>query len=69
MYGEFLKFDSTNGLTIGSNSTNLKTVISSDEMGFYNGTNKVAYINGDTFSITNGIIDNRLRIGHYVFKP
>lgn len=38
-------------------------------MGFYNGTNKVAYINGDTFSITNGIIDNRLRIGHYVFKP
>lgn len=69
MYGEFLKFDSSNGLTIGSNSTNLKTVISSDEMGFYNGTNKVAYINGDTFSITNGIIDNRLRIGHYVFKP
>lgn len=69
VYGEFLKFDSTNGLTIGSNSTNLKTVISSDEMGFYNGTNKVAYINGDTFSITNGIIDNRLRIGHYVFKP
>lgn len=69
VYGEFLKFDSSNGLTIGSNSTNLKTVISSDEMGFYNGANKVAYINGDTFSITNGIIDNRLRIGHYVFKP
>lgn len=68
-FGEYLSFNQATGLTIGSNSTNFKTVIGSSEMGFYNGSDKVAYINGSEFNITNGKILNRLQLGHYVFVP
>ena len=68
-FGEYVSFDQTNGLTVGSNTSAFKTVIGSTEMGFYNGSNKVAYINGSEFNITNGKIVNRLSLGHYVFVP
>lgn len=68
-FGEFVSFNPSTGLTIGSNDTAFKTVIGSQEMGFYNGSNKVAYINGSEFNITNGKILNRLQLGHYVFVP
>lgn len=68
-FGEYLSFDTVNGLTIGSNSTTFKTIIGSTEMGFYNADNKVAHINGSEFNITNGKILNRLQLGHYVFVP
>lgn len=67
--GEYLSFDSATGLTIGSNDTALKTVISSEEIGFYNSDTKVAYITGSEFKITNGRIENQLALGHYVFVP
>ena len=68
-FGEYVSFDPSLGLIIGSNDTNFKTVIGSTEMGFYNGSDKVAYINGSEFNITNGKILNRLSLGHYVFVP
>lgn len=68
-FGEYVSFNPSTGLTIGSNDTAFKTIIGSQEMGFYNGSNKVAYINGSEFNITNGKILNRLQLGHYVFVP
>lgn len=68
-YGQFLTFDTAEGLTIGSNETNLKTVINSEEVGFYDGTTKKAYITGDGFFMTNGKSDGQFQIGHWIWYP
>jgi hypothetical protein len=59
-FGEYLTFDATNGLTIGSNETAMKTVIDSEEIGFYNGSNKVAYINQNTFMMNSAEVERSL---------
>lgn len=68
-YGQFLAFDATTGLTIGSNETNMKTVIDSEEIGFYNGAHKVAYINQDVFHMTSAEVETSLQFGRYVWQP
>lgn len=68
-FGEFLKFSPSTGLTIGSNSTPMKTVIDSQEIGFYSGDTKMAYINNTEFSITKGAITDSLSFGKFVWMP
>lgn len=67
-YGEFLQFSAKDGLTIGSNSTPMKTVIDSQEIGFYDGEKKMAYVNSEEFGISRGRIQDQLTFGHYVWQ-
>lgn len=68
-YGQFLNFNSEDGLTIGSGETAFKTVIDSEKISFSQGSQELAYINKDKMYITDGEITNSLTLGHYVFVP
>lgn len=68
-FGEFLKFSPSTGLTIGSNATPMKTVIDSEEIGFYSGDKKMAYMNNTEFAITKGAITDSLSFGKFIWIP
>lgn len=68
-FGEFLKFSPSTGLTIGSNATPMKTVIDSQEIGFYSGSTKMAYMNNTEFAITKGSIKDSLSFGKFTWIP
>lgn len=68
-FGEFLKFSPATGLTIGSNATPMKTVIDSQEIGFYSGDKKMAYMNNTEFAITKGAITDSLSFGKFIWIP
>lgn len=68
-FGEFLKFSPSTGLTIGSNATPMKTVIDSQEIGFYSGDKKMAYMNNTEFAITKGAITDSLSFGKFIWIP
>lgn len=56
-------------LTIGQDNNNVQVKLSSDELGFWQGKAKVAYLDSAKLYITNSQITNELRIGRYLFKP
>lgn len=68
-YGQFLNFDPSKGLTLGSGDSSFKTVIDNEQMSFSQGEQVLAYLNKDKFFITDGEILNSLTLGHYVFIP
>lgn len=68
-YGQFLNFDPSKGLTIGSGDSDFKTTIDNEKMSFSQADQILAYLNKDKFFITDGEILNSLTLGHYVFIP
>lgn len=68
-YGEFLNFSVDKGLVIGSNQTDFKSQFTSDEIGFYNGDNKMAWIDNTGFYFDSGRCETQFMIGKWLFNP
>lgn len=66
---QYLDFKPNTGLKIGDRNSVFSTNISSTELAFMQGENKIAYIDGNTFSINNGRIWDTLRIGNFIIAP
>lgn len=63
-----IRFDS-NGVEIGKNTSSFKTRIDNTEMGFYDGSDKVAYVSNKQLSITDANITKNLILGNFKFEP
>ena len=58
---------SADGIEQGALNSPFKSKLSSTELGFYENNRRVSYINNNRFYITNGQIDDTLRIGQFMF--
>lgn len=58
---------SAEGIEQGALNSPFKSKLSATELGFYENNRKVSYINNNRFYITNGQIDDTLRIGQFMF--
>lgn len=67
--GKYLEFNSNTGLTIGNNSGQFNINVTDTAINFNEGTKTVAYINNNSFEITNGTILEELDLGNYAFVP
>lgn len=57
-------FDFTgDGLKIHATNSDFSILLSNDELGFYQGSNKVAWINNNELHITNAFITQEIRVG------
>ena len=68
-YKAWMKFDASNYLTIGNDSSPFSVQVTNTALNFMNGTNPVAWVNNENFYISDGKIDNSLVIGRYKFIP
>lgn len=66
--GQYMQYDE-NGLTLGSTSSNFKTVIDNERLAFKDGDAVVAYISNSQLYITDAIIRNSLILGNFFFSP
>lgn len=66
-FGEFLNFNPETGLTLGSNSTQFKTVIDSDSIDFYAGDTKISWITNEGLQTNNVTVNENLYLGKYKF--
>lgn len=66
--GQYMLYDSTNGLTIGAAVSDFSVNLTNDELGFYYQGNKVAYIDSDDFYIENGKVTGSLGIGNWYWQ-
>lgn len=58
---------SADGIEQGKLGSPFKTLLSNQELGFYENNRKVAYINNNKFMITSGAIIDELNIGKFTF--
>ena len=65
---EYVRFDGAN-IELGTSKSNFRTIITNEEIGFYDGATKVAYVSNNTLMIVDAIVKNTLRIGNFVWKP
>lgn len=66
--GQYMQFDE-NGLTLGSTSSEFKTVIDNKGLYFKQGETTVSYVNNNQLYIPNAVIENTLVLGHFFFCP
>lgn len=66
--GQYMQFDE-DGLTLGSTSSNFKTVIDNERLAFKDGDSVVAYISNSQLYIIDAIIKNSLILGSFFFSP
>lgn len=66
---QFLNFNASTGLIIGSPQSEVLLQLLNDRISFKKSGVEVAYISNDRLYITNAEILNRLKIGHYVWVP
>lgn len=68
--GQYMHFDN-DGLTLGADSSNFKTVIDNQRLAFKDGNNTVSYISNSQLYIKSAVIQNALNLGNYFFvvKP
>lgn len=67
--GQYMQYDSENGLTLGSTTTTNKTVIDNTGIRFKQGNTTVSYMTNSQLYIPNAIIENMLVLGKYCFCP
>lgn len=60
---QVFRWDPDNGLTIGNEGGEFKTVLSSTELAFYQGDNKVAYINNNKLHINETVVIQGMDVG------
>ena len=60
---QVFRWDPDNGLTIGSEGGEFKTVLNSTELAFYQGDNKVAYINNNKLHINETVVIQGMNVG------
>lgn len=56
-------------LRMGATSNDLTVALSNAELAFYNGSQKLAYANGNAFAAPNMRVDSSLAMGRYVWIP
>lgn len=61
---EYIRFDGAN-IEIGTSSSGFKTVITNEELAFYEGSNKIAYISNNNLHINNAVIVDAIGIGRF----
>lgn len=63
---EYVRFDGAT-VEIGKSDSQFKTVITNEELAFYQGSNKVAWISNNELHVTNAIITTAIGIGSFQF--
>lgn len=67
--GQYLHYNTDEGLILGATSSNFKTVIDNRGMYFKEADTIVAYINNNQLYIPNAVIENTLILGKFFFNP
>lgn len=63
---EYVRFDGAT-VEIGKSDSQFKTVITNEELAFYQGSNKVAWISNNELHVTNAIITTAIGVGSFQF--
>ena len=66
--GQYLQFDE-GGLTLGSSSSDFKTVIDNNGLYFKQGSTIVSYVNNNQLHIPNAVIEKTMVLGRFFFSP
>lgn len=66
--GQYFQFND-DGLTLGSLTSNFKTVIDNQGLYFKEGDTTVAYVNNNQLHIPNAVIEKALALGKFFFSP
>lgn len=64
---EYVRFDGAK-VEIGKSDSLFKTVITNEELAFYQGDYKVAWISNNELHVTNAIITTAIGVGKFIFK-
>ena len=66
--GQYMQFDE-NGLTLGAQSSEFKTVIDNRGLYFKQGNITVSYVNNNQLYIPNVVVENALVMGDFFYSP
>ena len=66
---KWMKFDSSDFLTIGQSDSPFSVQITNEALNFKRGDDVMAYVNNEKFFITDGQVTNSLKIKGYQFRP
>jgi len=66
---QYMTFDSDRGLILGSTENSFFTQVTNEELAFFNGNTKVAYMSGIQLYIDNAVINKTMQLGQFFFSP